>query len=137
MSDPAALIDVLKWQGAGCAATGSPFSGALLDRAGAALDAQPSLSAVFAPWRDLSRVELFAEAVALRWLGALHDLALEDPAGALAAAYPGVGRPGDATGPGRSSWRPWRRRRRASPSSWATSRRPMRSDARPSCCRGF
>lgn len=96
MDAPVALIDVLKWQGAGCAAMGSPFSGALLDHAAAALNDQPSLSAVFAPWRDLSRRALFAEAVALRWLGALHDLALEDPGGGLAAAYPGAGRAGDA-----------------------------------------
>ena len=96
MTAPAALIDALKWQGAGCVAMGSAFSGALLDHAAAALNDQPALRAVFAPWRDLSRAELFAEAVALRWLGALHDLALEDPPGALAATYPGAGRPGDA-----------------------------------------
>jgi hypothetical protein len=96
MTPPAALIDALKWQGAGCAAMGSPFSGALLDHAAAALIDQPALRAAFARWWGLSRAELFAEAVALRWLGALHDLALTDPGGALAAAYPGVGKPGDA-----------------------------------------
>ncbi len=72
MTAPDALTDVLKRQGAGCAATGSPFSGALLDRAAAALIDQPWLRAAFAPRWDLSRRELFAEAVALRWLGALH-----------------------------------------------------------------
>jgi hypothetical protein len=93
---PEALVDVLKWQGAGCTAMGSPFSGVLLERAAAALADQPSLGAAFAPWWNLSRQELFADAVALRWLGALHDLALDNPDGALAAAYPAVGRPGEA-----------------------------------------
>jgi hypothetical protein len=82
-----ALIDVLKWQGAACAAMGSPFSGALLERAAAALTDQPAFQAIFTPWRDLGRRQLFDDAVALRWLGALHDLALEQPRGALAAAY--------------------------------------------------
>jgi len=87
MSDPAALIDVLNWQGAACAGIGSPLSGALLERASAALGEQPRFQAMFAPWRDLDRRALFHEAVALRWLGALHDLALEFPDGVLAAAY--------------------------------------------------
>jgi hypothetical protein len=53
------------------------------------------LADAFAPWKDAGRRELFDDAVALRWLGALHDLALEDPDGALAAAYPREGKPGD------------------------------------------
>ncbi len=89
MTAPEALMDVLKWQGAACAAMGSPFSGALLERAAAALGDRPSFAALFAPWRDLGRRALFDEAVALRWLGALHDLALERPGGALAGAYAG------------------------------------------------
>ena len=96
MSDPAALIDVLKWQGAGCAGMGSPFSGALLERAAAAIPDGGPLADAFAPWADAGRRALFDDAVALRWLGALHDLALEDPDGALAAAYPHAGQAGDA-----------------------------------------
>ena len=96
MDAPEALVDALRWQGASCAAMGSPFSGALLDRVAVALIDRPSLRAAFAPWWNLSRQALFADAVALRWLGALHDLALEAPGDALAATYPGGGRPGDA-----------------------------------------
>jgi hypothetical protein len=91
-----ALIDVLGWQAKGCAAMGSPFSAEILERAAAALPDQASFQAAFAPWRDHDRRELFADAVALRWLAALHDLALENPAAPLAVAYPGPGRAGDA-----------------------------------------
>jgi hypothetical protein len=90
-----ALVDVLRFQAAACAVMGSPFSGALLERA-AALPDQPTFQAAFAPWKDCGRREVFDDAVPLRWLGALHDLALERPKGALAAAYPASGRPGDA-----------------------------------------
>jgi hypothetical protein len=38
---------------------------------------------------------LFDHAVALRWLGALHEIALEAPGGALAETYPFATRPGD------------------------------------------
>jgi hypothetical protein len=92
-----ALIDVLKWQGAACAAMGSPFSGALLERASAALGDHPSFAALFAPWRGLGRRALFDDAVALRWLGALHDLVLERPGEPLARAYAAR----DTRGPGR------------------------------------
>lgn len=91
-----ALIDILKWQGAACAAMGSPFSGALLERAAAALPDLPAFRAAFAPWKDSGHRAQFDDAVPLRWLGALHDLALEHPEGALAAAYPAAARPGDA-----------------------------------------
>jgi hypothetical protein len=84
-----ALIDVLKWQGAACTAMGSPFSGDLLERASAALAEQPTFQAIFAPWQGQDRRQLFHDAVALRWLGALHEIALEQPDGALAAAYAG------------------------------------------------
>jgi hypothetical protein len=95
MSAYAAVIDVLKMQAAACTAMGSPFSGALLDRAAEALPAEPSLRAAFRPWADIGRRAIFDDAAALRWLGALHDAVLEAPESPLAQAYPGPGRAGD------------------------------------------
>jgi len=95
MSAYAALIDVLKMQAAACAAMGSPFSGALLDRAAEALPDDPWLQAAFQPWAEADRRAIFDDATALRWLGALHDAVLEAPDSALAQAYPGPGRTGD------------------------------------------
>jgi hypothetical protein len=91
-----ALIAVLNWQAKGCRGMEAPFSAALLERAALALPASPALQVAFAPFAELGQRALFEQAVALRWLAALHDLALERPSGDLAAAYPGPGRPGDA-----------------------------------------
>ena len=91
-----ALIDVLNWQAKGCRGMEAPFSAELLERAALALPTDPALQAAFAPFAGLGRRALFEQAVALRWLGALHDMALERPSGDLAAAYPKAGRAGDA-----------------------------------------
>jgi hypothetical protein len=61
-----------------------------------ALPADAALQAAFAPFAGLGRRALFERAVVLRWLGALHDMALERPSGDLASAYPRAGRAGDA-----------------------------------------
>jgi hypothetical protein len=89
------MLEALRWQGAGCAALGSPFSAALLEHAAAALETEDPVRAAFAPWAGASTRSLVADAVALRWLGALHDMVLAEPAGALAATYPAMGRAGD------------------------------------------
>jgi hypothetical protein len=95
MSAYAAVTDVLKLQAGACAAMGSPFSGALLDRTAEALPDDPSLQEVFRPWAEAGRRDIFDDAAALRWLAALHDAALEAPNSPLAQAYPGPDRPGD------------------------------------------
>jgi hypothetical protein len=95
MSAYAAVTDVLKLQAGACAAMGSPFSGALLDRTAEALPDDPSLQEVFRPWAEAGRREIFDDAAALRWLAALHDAALEAPNSPLAQSYPGPDRPGD------------------------------------------
>ena len=85
----------LALQARACEALGSPFSAGLLDRAAEAYERETVLQQAFRPWRRLGLRELFAEAVALRWLGALHDHALANSDSALASAYPAAGRPGD------------------------------------------
>jgi hypothetical protein len=89
------LLEHLRLQGAGAAHLGSPFSAALMERAGADVDAGGPAAAIFAPWAKESLRQLFAHAVALRWLAALHDIVLAEPDGPLAATYPRPDRPGD------------------------------------------
>lgn len=94
-----ALIENLRLQGAGAAHLGSPFSAALLDKAAADIEAGGLAGQAFGPWDGLGLRALFDQAVALRWLAALHEIVLAEPDSALAATYPRDGHPGD---PGRA-----------------------------------
>ena len=96
MADTESLTRALTIQAGVCAAMGSAFSGALLERAAADVTAGGPTRDLFAPWKEASTRSLIAEAAPLRLLGALHDRALsgEDPA--LAGAYPTAERRGDA-----------------------------------------
>jgi len=85
--DPIARM--LQTQGAVCASFGSAFYGALAPLAAAELAGAPR--ALFAPWEGASYRQLVDDAVALRFLGALHDLALSGEDADLAAAFPPVG----------------------------------------------
>jgi hypothetical protein len=96
MADFDAVTDVLKMQGAACAALGSPFSGGLLERAAEALPHEASLQLAFAPWAGAGRRAVFDDAAALRWLGALHDHVREAPDSDLGRTYPRDGRLGEA-----------------------------------------
>lgn len=95
MSDLDSLLDVLGLQAGACRAMGSPFSAGLLERAKDAAPQEPELQDLFQPWIGKSRQEIFTDAAALRWLGALHDAVLAAPASPLARAYPADGNPGD------------------------------------------
>jgi hypothetical protein len=95
MSDFEALIDVLKAQAGACTGMGAPFTGGLLERAAEALPADEAFRSAFRPWAEKSRREIWEDAVALRWLGAMHDAALAEPASPLAKAYPAADRAGD------------------------------------------
>ena len=95
MTAPAALIENLRLQGAGAAHLGSPFSAALLAKAAADIEAGGIVGRAFARWNGLGLRALFDQAVALRWLAALHEIVLAEPDGALAATYPRDGAPGD------------------------------------------
>ena len=95
MADTEPLIRALEIQAEVCAGFGSAFSAGLLQKAAADLKAGGSVGALFAPWAGVGTRELFADAVPLRLLGALHDLALSGTEGGFAAAYPSSDRPGD------------------------------------------
>jgi hypothetical protein len=91
-----AHVEVLKLQASVCAAMGSPFSARLLERAAGAVEAGDAATrALFTPWAAASRETLLADAVALRWLGAVHDLALSGEDEALSRAWPAPNRPGN------------------------------------------
>ena len=82
------LVRAFEGQASICTAFGSAFYAGL---AGCiAADIEPA-RALFAPWADASFETLINAAVTLRFLGAVHDLALsgEDPA--LSAAFPPAG----------------------------------------------
>ena len=80
-----ALAQMFRAQAQVCAAFGSPFYGALCGRAAGDL---AELQDLFAPWAGQSFDELMGAAVALRFLGAVHDLALGGDDLALTAAFP-------------------------------------------------
>jgi hypothetical protein len=95
MNDFEALARAIGLQARACDAMGSPFSGALLERAAEALDADGAFRAAFAPWAGKSVEAIFEDAAPIRWLGAMHDAALASPTSELAATYPAPGRDGD------------------------------------------
>lgn len=79
------LAQMFRAQAQVCASFGSPFYGALCGRAAGDL---AELQDLFAPWAVQSFDELMGAAVALRFLGAVHDLALGGDDLALTAAFP-------------------------------------------------
>jgi hypothetical protein len=81
-----ALTQMLRTQARVCATFGSPFYAGLLERAGCALDGP--LGELLDGWRGRTLEALIEAAVALRVLGALHELALSGDAPALTAAFP-------------------------------------------------
>ncbi len=90
------LTQALKIQSAVCDRMGSPFSGALLGAAADDIVNGGPTRELMARWAAASTRDLIADAVALRLLGALHDLALSGEDGALAKAYPASDTPGHA-----------------------------------------
>jgi hypothetical protein len=94
------LAQMFRAQAQVCASFGSPFYGALLGRAAADL---AELGDLFAPWAGQTLEELMGAAVALRFLGAVHDLALSGDDLALAAAFPPVGDADAAWGAARAA----------------------------------
>ena len=96
MTDTTGLVRGIDIQAAGCAALGSPFSGALLAAMARDVAAGGPSARLFAPWLGASTRAVLEAAAPLRLLGALHDLVLSGAAPAMAAAYPGSGASGDA-----------------------------------------
>ena len=89
------LVRSIRFQSHACAELGSPFHAALLARCADDLEAGWVAENLFAPWADASVKACFAEAVPLRFLGALNDLALSGDEPNLTGAYPAPDRPAD------------------------------------------
>lgn len=98
MTDQDSLIQALNIHAAACQAMGSPFSAGLLEAAAKDLQTGGPTGAMFAPWAGAATRALIADAAPLRFLGALHDLALSGEAPALTRAYPSAERPCDPAG---------------------------------------
>ena len=96
MTETTPLARAFELQSGACAAFGSPFSAALLQRAAADIAAGGPIVPLLAPWADADTRAVIADATSLRWLGAVHDLALSGEAPAISAAWPAPGAPGDA-----------------------------------------
>jgi hypothetical protein len=130
MSDFEAVIDVLRAQAGACAAMGAPFTGGLLERAAVAMLADDAFASAFRPWAERSRKEIWEQAVALRWLGSIHDGALAEPDSPLARAYPAPNRAGDLT----AAWPLTTRHMRTNPDSVADfmRREPQTNEVRRS-----
>lgn len=89
------LAQCLSTQARGCELLGSPFHAGLLRLAAADLAGGGPTRDLLAPWATKDLRQLFADAVPLRLLGALHDLVLSGEDAALAATYPKAGREAD------------------------------------------
>ncbi|HYU62435.1 MAG TPA: DUF2332 domain-containing protein [Verrucomicrobiae bacterium] len=102
MRDPhEVLAERLRWQAAACAALGSPFYAALLASAATDLEQHGPV------WDVLRGFEQESEsaALALRLMGSVHRLVLDDTLPELARHYPSTGGDGDE----RAAWSVFRR----------------------------
>jgi hypothetical protein len=121
------LLRVFQMQAGVCASFGSAFYAGLLQRFADDLDADTR--ALFAPWEGQSYEEQVGAAVSLRFLGALHDLALsgEDPA--LTATFPPAS---DAE----AAWRAAKNAVRVRPERFAAfmAHEPQTNEVRRSAC---
>jgi hypothetical protein len=97
------IKSIFKTQAQICAAFGSTFYAGLMGRAADDLDVE--IRALFAPWDGLPLEAVVAAAVALRFLGALNDLALSGEDLALTAAFPPVSDPEAARAAARAAIR--------------------------------
>ena len=95
MADQSPLARALRLQAQACVTFGSAFSGALMDKAAEDVEHGGQTAKVMAAWASDSARSLFADAVPVRLLGALHSLALSGDAPALTAAYPAADQAGD------------------------------------------
>jgi hypothetical protein len=132
MSDISAMVRAFEIQSGACAAFGSPFSAAILDRAARDIEGGGPLAGLVAPWRGLSTRALVSDAIPIRWLGSAHDLVLSGEDGAVAKAYPTPGWPGDAD----AAWSTLRVAMIARPERFAAFMRhePQTNEVRRSAC---
>jgi hypothetical protein len=132
MSDSAAMVRAFEIQSGVCAAFGSPFSAAILDRAARDIEGAGPLAGLVATWRGLSTRAVVSEAIPIRWLGSAHDLVLSGEDAAMAKAYPTPGWPGDAD----AAWTALRKAMIARPERFAAfiSHEPQTNEVRRSAC---
>lgn len=132
MTDLAAAIRAFDLQAGACAAFGSPFSAALIERAARDIEAGGALPPLLEPWAGLSTRALISEAVPVRWLGCAHDVVLSGEAPEMAAAYPAPGAPGDPD----VAWSALRRLMETRPERFADfmSHEPQTNEVRRSAC---
>lgn len=76
-SDAAALAEACLWQSATAARLRSPFAAEFLNRLAGGLGPESLLAGLTKRWRGRTREELIADAVPLRIMAAVHDIALE------------------------------------------------------------
>jgi len=81
------VLEEFRLQSRFCAEFGSPFTSQLLAQGADDIEAGGPVADLTANWQG----HLRADAVSLRWAGALHAAALTKRDAALAAAYPGAG----------------------------------------------
>ena len=122
------LVRVFESQGPVCASFGSAFYGDLCRLIAANL--RGPVRDLFAPWRGQSFEALMEAAVSLRFLGALHDLALSGDDPALAAAFP------PAAADAESAWRAAREAIGARPDRLAAfmTHEPQTNEVRRAAC---
>ena len=89
------LIQSLKIQAAVCGRMGSPFSQSILYAAALDIEGGGVTRGLVDRWAETSTRAAMSDAVPLRLLGALHDLALSGDDPALTAAYPTEASSGD------------------------------------------
>ncbi len=90
-----ALVHAFRHQSEWCSYLGSPFSGAVLEQAAAAMESGSNFVGTYLPGKDGDAI---ADVVALRFLGCAHALALSGRSPVLAARYPSCGGDGNADG---------------------------------------
>ena len=105
MADTSHISRALRLQADATRKFGSPFSGALLDRAGEDVEAGGPTASLLMPWASSTTRELISDAAPVRFLGSLHDWALSGEAPDLTAAYPSADGKGDVD----EAWRVARR----------------------------
>jgi hypothetical protein len=133
MSDTAAaMVRAFNIQAGACAAFGSPFSAALLERAAGDIEGGGPVARLSAPWAGAGTRAVVGDAIPLRWLGCGHDLVLAGEAPDMAAAYPTPSRPGDAA----AAWSALCEAMTARPERFADfmSHEPQTNEVRRSAC---
>lgn len=126
------LAQSFRIQAAVCGRMGSPFSEAILNSAARDIEDGGVTRRILARWTEATVRDLIADAVALRLLGAIHDLALNGTDAQLVAAYPSTGSTGDPD----SAWTAALETMKAAPERFVrfVEHEPQTNEVRRSAC---